>query len=61
MNLMQEILVAIWQALPRFRGEASLKTFVLRANPLDDLANAKSIELVLIDGRPVRPSTLTVQ
>ncbi|MET0656764.1 MAG: sigma factor, partial [Steroidobacteraceae bacterium] len=23
-DLMQEILVAIWQALPRFRGEASL-------------------------------------
>lgn len=29
-DLMQEILVAIWRALPRFRGESSLKTFVLR-------------------------------
>lgn len=29
-DLYQEILVAIWGALPRFRGEASLSTFVLR-------------------------------
>lgn len=29
-DLYQEILVAIWGALPRFRGEASLTTFVLR-------------------------------
>ena len=29
-DLAQEILVAIWQALPRFRGESSAKTFVLR-------------------------------
>ena len=29
-DLMQEILVALWRALPRFRGEASLRTFVLR-------------------------------
>ena len=28
-DLMQEILVALWRALPRFRGEASLRTFVL--------------------------------
>jgi RNA polymerase sigma-70 factor, ECF subfamily len=29
-DLAQEVLVAVWQALPRFRGESSLKTFVLR-------------------------------
>jgi len=29
-ELVQEILLAIWQSLPRFRGESSLKTFVLR-------------------------------
>ncbi len=29
-DLMQEILVALWRALPRFRGESSLRTFVLQ-------------------------------
>ncbi|HVH09186.1 MAG TPA: sigma-70 family RNA polymerase sigma factor [Gemmatimonadales bacterium] len=29
-DLMQEILVALWRALPRFRGDASERTFVLR-------------------------------
>ena len=29
-DLMQDILVAIWQALPRFRGDASERTFVFR-------------------------------
>ena len=29
-DLMQEILLALWHALPRFRGESSEKTFVLR-------------------------------
>jgi RNA polymerase sigma factor (sigma-70 family) len=29
-DLLQEILVALWRALPRFRGEASERTFVLR-------------------------------
>lgn len=29
-DLYQEILVALWGALPRFRGEASLRTFVYR-------------------------------
>jgi RNA polymerase sigma factor (sigma-70 family) len=29
-DLMQDILVAIWRALPRFRGEASERTFVFR-------------------------------
>lgn len=29
-DLMQEILLGVWRALPRFRGEASERTFVLR-------------------------------
>jgi RNA polymerase sigma-70 factor, ECF subfamily len=29
-DLYQEILVAMWGALPRFRGESSLRTFVFR-------------------------------
>lgn len=29
-DLMQEILLALWRALPAFRGEASERTFVLR-------------------------------
>ena len=29
-DLLQEILVAIWRALPRFRGECSERTFVFR-------------------------------
>jgi RNA polymerase sigma factor (sigma-70 family) len=29
-DLLQDILVAIWRALPRFRGESSERTFVLR-------------------------------
>jgi RNA polymerase sigma-70 factor (ECF subfamily) len=29
-DLMQEILMALWRALPRFRGDSSERTFVLR-------------------------------
>jgi RNA polymerase sigma factor (sigma-70 family) len=29
-DLLQEILLALWRALPRFRGESSERTFVLR-------------------------------
>lgn len=29
-ELAQEVAVAVWRALPRFRGEASLRTYVLR-------------------------------
>lgn len=29
-ELVQEIMVAIWQAMPRFRGDASVRTFVAR-------------------------------
>ena len=29
-DLLQEILIAVWKALPRFRGDASERTFVFR-------------------------------
>jgi RNA polymerase sigma-70 factor (ECF subfamily) len=29
-DLLQEVLLALWRALPRFRGDSSEKTFVLR-------------------------------
>jgi RNA polymerase sigma-70 factor (ECF subfamily) len=29
-DLAQEVLLAVWKALPRFRGESSARTFVLR-------------------------------
>ncbi len=29
-DLAQEVLLAVWQALPRFRGDGSLRSFVLR-------------------------------
>lgn len=29
-DLMQEILLALWRALPRFRGDSSERTFILR-------------------------------
>lgn len=40
-ELVQEILLAVWQALPRFRGDASVKTFVLR------IAHNRAVEHVL--------------
>jgi RNA polymerase sigma-70 factor (ECF subfamily) len=40
-ELLQEILFAVWRALPSFRGESSLKTFVLR------IAHNRSVNHVL--------------
>src|SRR3990167_5670904 len=40
-ELVQEILLAIWQSLARFRGESSLKTFVLR------IAHNRAVDHVL--------------
>lgn len=40
-ELVQEMLLAVWQALARFRGEASLKTFVLR------IAHNRAVDHVL--------------
>ncbi len=44
-ELVQEVLLAIWQSLPRFRGESSLKTFVLR------IAHNRAVNHVLQDRR----------
>ena len=44
-ELVQEILLAVWQSLPRFKGESSLKTFVLR------IAHNRSIDHVLKERR----------
>lgn len=40
-ELVQEILLAIWQSLARFRGESSVKTFVLR------IAHNRAVDHVL--------------
>lgn len=40
-ELVQEILLAVWQALPRYRGDAAIKTFVLR------IAHNRAVEHVL--------------
>ncbi len=44
-DLEQEILLAIWQALPTFRGDSSLKTFVLR------IAHHRAVDHVLAHRR----------
>jgi RNA polymerase sigma-70 factor (ECF subfamily) len=44
-ELVQEIHLALWQALPRFRGEASVKTFVAR------IAHNRSISHVAREAR----------
>ena len=50
-DLAQEVLVAVWQALPRFRGESSLKTFVLR------IAHNRCLSLAWQRARRPSPST----
>lgn len=47
-ELVQEIHVALWQALPRFRGEASLRTFVAR------IAHNRAISHVAREAREPR-------
>jgi RNA polymerase sigma factor (sigma-70 family) len=60
-DLLQEIVVAIWRALPRFRGECTERTFIFRIAhnraiayftrrqlPVEDAADAIDVE----DGRP---------
>jgi RNA polymerase sigma factor (sigma-70 family) len=51
-ELVQEIHVALWQALPRFRGEASLRTFVAR------IAHNRSISHVAREAREPRSVAL---
>ncbi|QTD52815.1 RNA polymerase sigma factor [Sulfidibacter corallicola] len=52
-DLLQEIAVAIWRALPSFRNEASLKTFILR------IAHNRGASFV---GKQMRrPRTITME
>lgn len=51
-DLVQQIFLAIWQALPGFRGEASLKTFVAR------IAHNRSISHVAKRAREPRTTEL---
>lgn len=60
-DLLQEILLALWRALPRFRGESSEKTFVLRVahnraitHRFKPRPRAEPLEVAaaVVDGRP---------
>jgi RNA polymerase sigma-70 factor (ECF subfamily) len=51
-ELVQEIHVALWQALPRFRGEASLRTLVAR------IAHNRAISHVAREAREPRSVSL---
>ncbi len=46
-DLFQEIALALWQALPRFRGECSMRTFVFR------IANNRALTHVWRRGAPL--------
>ena len=54
-DLVQQILLAVWQALPRFRGDSSLKTFVAR------IAQNRSISHVARRVREPRSAELSEQ
>jgi RNA polymerase sigma-70 factor (ECF subfamily) len=69
-DLFQEIAVAIWQALPRFRGECSERTFVFRIAHNRGLAYVtrrrpptieSGEELELRDRRPDPEQSLSVE
>lgn len=48
-ELVQDIHLALWQALPRFRGDASMKTFVAR------ISHNRAITHVTRESREPRP------
>ena len=69
-DLVQDIVVAIWRALPRFRGECSERTFIFRIAhnraiayitrrrlPAGDAVEAVEVE----DGRPNPEETLSAE
>ena len=49
-DLLQEIVFAIWQALPRFRGECSERTFVFRIAHNRAISFVGRRRLPLVDG-----------
>ena len=54
-DLMQDILVAIWQALPRFRGDSSERTFVFRIahNRACSFVTRRRHDVALNDNTPI--------
>jgi RNA polymerase sigma-70 factor (ECF subfamily) len=69
-DLFQEIAVAIWQALPRFRGECSERTFLFRIAHNRGIAyitrrgprpTESGEELELRDGRPDPEQSLSIE
>lgn len=69
-DLVQDIALALWQALPRFRGESSERTFLFRIahNHCIDhitrrrpMASLQDLELDPVDGGRSIESTLTEQ
>jgi RNA polymerase sigma-70 factor (ECF subfamily) len=69
-DLLQDIVVAIWRALPRFRGQCSERTFIFRIAhnraiayitrrllPVQDAADSIDVE----DGRPNPEETLSAE
>jgi len=60
-DLMQEILLALWRALPRFRGESSLRTFMLRVahnRAITFVTRRRRFEGLPDDGRLPDPAPL---
>jgi RNA polymerase sigma-70 factor, ECF subfamily len=60
-DLMQEILTALWRALPRFRGESSERTFVLRVahnRGITFSTRRRRFEALPDDGRFTDPAPL---
>lgn len=54
-DLLQDISLALWKALPRWRGEASLRTFVARVahnRAIDSLASGRRHETELDEQHP---------
>ena len=54
-DLLQEIAIAIWQALPRFRGECSERTFLFR------IAHSSSAERLCKYERRFTPTSETTR
>jgi DNA-directed RNA polymerase specialized sigma24 family protein len=55
-DLLQEILIGIWQALPRFRGEASERTFVFRIAHNRGITHRATRRALSFDGEKIRPT-----
>ena len=54
-ELVQEIFFAIWQALPSFRGQSSIKTFVLR------IAHNRAVNHILVHRKERKREELNLE